>query len=89
MDSTKGTEMIQTAADRAILDVRGSDSGPQFIGPRAVDCHNYDEHRQGFGRVNGSWVCGVCDDENWMDFDPYLGDPTCSHAVLSDCPHYS
>jgi len=50
----------QTDQDRAILAVLGHPEGPQFIGPRAVRCRNYDEHRDGFHRVGRTWVCTFC-----------------------------
>lgn len=50
----------QTREDRDILDVHGHPKGPQYIGPRAVECEHYDEHRYEFYRDGeGRWTCPI------------------------------
>lgn len=56
------TTATQTEADRKILDQAGHPEGPQYIGPRQVECTHYDEHRYSFYRKGSKWVCPLEDD---------------------------
>ncbi len=57
----KNTAAAQSTADRDILKVVGHPEGPRFgFGKNAVECHEYDEHRSEFVRINGKWTCPTC-----------------------------
>ena len=59
----------QTPADKAILEQVGHPQGPQYIGPRQVDCIHYDEHRYSFYRDStGRWQCPLEDEDERIPF---------------------